>query len=393
MKTAGLAGVASVSADAGSARAAVSTEPPIGFRAQRKFRTAWSMPLGEIVQVDFKKAAPEIADPNLTMNVREGVKERHRIYSYLLMKLIQRFWNGNKLGPLGYYPDRKNQMLPGQPDSAVVFRYRGDDTRTDDPLRVNWDRYLGHNIACLAVDASGEIIDFEFNHNDLFRSSAEHAESRMVRRLFTITQDFDTWKTAINSRAPNRTKSSRISLDHVTLYTSLESCAQCSGVMSLANIKRVIYLQNDFGQYQIGNIMFNLDDGDTSPVPIPASGIDLEEFEKLNQENLNFDSKLARAKAASDISGAFYVPPTADGKELNPSGAVFSQSITSFLCTDTAYRIFVEGAAKLDKGLRYPDATFPGFSNSLSNKECLEEAKRFFAYADMEGFRGSPHRP
>ena len=46
-------------------------------------------------------------------------------------------------------------------------------------VRVNWDRYLGHNIACIAVDGNGEIIDFDFNHNDFFRSSAEHAESRI----------------------------------------------------------------------------------------------------------------------------------------------------------------------------------------------------------------------
>src|SRR3981189_2447238 len=62
-------------------------------------------------------------------------------------------------------------------------RYRGDMLDKPGGLRVNWDRYLGHNIACIAVDGNGEIIDFDFNHNDLFRSSAEHAESRMVRRF------------------------------------------------------------------------------------------------------------------------------------------------------------------------------------------------------------------
>ena len=64
-----------------------------------------------------------------------------------------------------------------------------------DRSRVNWDRYVGHNIACVAVDGNGEIIDFDFNHNEFFRSSAEHAESRMVRRLFSLTDIFDSWKT------------------------------------------------------------------------------------------------------------------------------------------------------------------------------------------------------
>ena len=47
-------------------------------------------------------------------------------------------------------------------------------------------------------------------------------------------------------------------MNAVTLYTSLESCAQCSGVMSLAGIKQIVYLQNDFTAYKIGNIMYNL---------------------------------------------------------------------------------------------------------------------------------------
>ncbi len=50
------------------------------------------------------------------------------------------------------------------------------------------DRYLGHNIACIAVDENGSILDFDFNHNELFNSSAEHAEARLVRRLFSLNQ-------------------------------------------------------------------------------------------------------------------------------------------------------------------------------------------------------------
>jgi hypothetical protein len=30
---------------------------------------------------------------------------------------------------------------------------------------------------------------------------------------------------------------------------------------------------------------------------------------------------------------------------------------------------------------------------SLTNRQCLDEARRFLTYADLEGFRGSPHRP
>ena len=85
--------------------------------------------------------------------------------------------------------------------------------------RINWDRYLGHNIACIAVDGNGAIIDFDFNHNDFFRSTVEHAESRLVRRLFSLTPIYDSWKTG--QRIDDRSKA--FSLSDVTLYTSLES--------------------------------------------------------------------------------------------------------------------------------------------------------------------------
>ena len=104
------------------------------------------------------------------------------------------------------------------------------------------------------MDGNGNIIDFDFNHNAFFRSSAEHAESRLVRRLFSLTDIYDSWKTG--PRVNNKPHAA--SLGQVTLYTSLESCAQCSGVMSLAGVKQIVYLQNDFTAYKIGNIMYNL---------------------------------------------------------------------------------------------------------------------------------------
>jgi tRNA(Arg) A34 adenosine deaminase TadA len=390
LKTAEAAGTAG--ALGGATLAAAQTLPPPGFADQPPFADRWEKPLRDIVNVP---QAPELQN--------EAVKERHRIYCYLLMALIQRFWNGNKHGPLGIYPSRANQKEPIQAPNAAVFRYRGDLATTHDPLRVSWDRYIGHNICCLAVDETGEIFDFEFNHNDFFRSSAEHAEARMVRRLFSLTDDFDTWKERckaddrcrLDDRKPARTKSSKILLDHVTLYTSLESCAQCSGVMSLARVKRVIYLQNDFGAYMIGNIMFNLAGPGVSPHPIPASEVGLPEFDELNSANLAFARNISDAEKRKDaLGGAFFVPPLPDGNaQPDPEHADFGPSITSFLCTDVAYDIFGKGAAKLTSTqLQFPNGKLAS-EGSLTNQQCLDQARRFFAYADVEGFRGSPHRP
>jgi tRNA(Arg) A34 adenosine deaminase TadA len=359
-----------------------------GFDMQKPLIDNWHEQLGAVVHVDLDLDARELQDA--------AVRERHRIFCYALVKLIHRFWNGNKNGPFGIYPQRDRRQLAGSMRGLDEPRlYRGDMNENADRDRINWDRYLGHNIACIAVDGNGHIIDFDFNHNAFFRSSAEHAESRLVRRLFSLTDIFDNWKTGprINS------KPHAASLSQVTLYTSLESCAQCSGVMSLAGVKQVVHMQNDFTAYKIGNIMYNLanrvevkDDKGVvtrtipgAPVPIPASAIDLAEFKRLNDANLDFASRMQAGKE-------FFFKSTNGIIDRDPA-------ISSFLCTDQAFEIFETGAGKLDELV----LNFGDFPNSkdhvagnqdriLTNKECLAEAKKFFEYVDIEGYRGSPHK-
>jgi len=375
--TAGIAG--GVSALAGMAAAQAQTLPPPGFADQDPIKQYWDKQLRDIVSVDLSKDAPELAD--------DAVKERHRIYCHLLMKLVVRFWNGNKRGPIGSYPLRKNQI---ETQEALGQRYRGDMIANPEGARVNWDRYLGHNIACIAVDGNGEIIDFDFNHNDFFRSSAVHAESRMVRRLFSLADIRDSWKTG----QPIGDRSRAFSLNDVTLYTSLESCAQCSGVMSLGGVKQIVYLQNDFTAYMIGNIMYNLANRigklPGAPVPIPASEIGLPQFKLLNDANLAFVKNITDAKNRNDLSQAFFV--SQDGSSVKD----FAPSITSFLCTDTAYDIFKAGVQLLDTmTLNFPERRHPNDPDHLevkTNDQCLKEARDFYKYADIEGYRGSPHK-
>src|SRR5262249_21128711 len=108
--TATIAGSASALAGTTLTTAQAQTLPPPGFDAQEPFAKYWGKELHEVVNVDFSVAAPELAS--------EEVKERHRIYCHLLMRLIVRFWNGNKRGPLGFYPRRgeqKGAAPPGPP--------------------------------------------------------------------------------------------------------------------------------------------------------------------------------------------------------------------------------------------------------------------------------------
>ncbi|TMJ88076.1 MAG: hypothetical protein E6G76_11355 [Alphaproteobacteria bacterium] len=145
--TAGAAGTASALAGATLGPAQAQPSPPPGFVDQPPFANNWAKPLSEVVHIDLSAAAPELGN--------EAVRERHRIYCHLLMKLMVRFWNGNKRGPLGSYPRRVKQMEAVQPTQPTQ-RYRGDMIADPDRLRLNWDRYVGHNIACIAVDGNGE---------------------------------------------------------------------------------------------------------------------------------------------------------------------------------------------------------------------------------------------
>jgi len=392
MTTAGAAGVLAGSAAIAEAREADPLPP--GFDMQKPLQDNWREQLGAVVHIDYAVDAGELREP--------AMQERHRIYCYLLMKLICRFWNGNKNGPFGIYPLRDRRQLAGpKPADDAPRLYVGDMNPNPDRDRPNWDRYLGHNIACVAVDGNGHIIDFDFNHNAIFRSTAEHAESRLVRRLFSLTDIFDSWKTG--PRFNNKPHAA--SLGDVTLYTSLESCAQCSGVMSLAGVRQIVYMQNDFTAYKIGNIMYNLANRTAArdhngnpvrdsqgnpltipgaPVPIPAGDVGIEEFSKLNRGNLDFAKKM--------LAGTDFFFKSKDGSlDRDPS-------ITSYLCTDDAYEIFEQGGKKLDDlALQAKDYRFigpiPGDSAGvMTNQQCLDEAIKFYQYVDVEGYRGSPHK-
>jgi tRNA(Arg) A34 adenosine deaminase TadA len=366
-------------AEVSPAAAQTPAEPPPGYADQKAFKAYWQKALSEVVDINLAKVAPELA--------LDAVKERHRIYCHLLMKLMFRFWNGNKRGPFGSYPLRRKQLEASQ-NLPPTQRYRGDVVDNPGGSRQSWDRYIGHNIACLAVDGNGEIIDFDFNHNEFFRSSAEHAESRLVRRLFSLTNIFDSWKTG--GPVPDKPRSA--SLNEVTVYTSLESCAQCSGVMSLAGVKQVVYLQNDFTAYKIGNIMFNLANpvrgAPGAPIPIPGVEVGLPHYNQLNDAYLKYVSDMIAAEKAPDAERAFYISPE--------KAVEYDTAITSFLCIDASHDIIEAGGKMLDTmvlGSRdYKPPTTGDNSRVLSNEQCLQEAREFYKYADVEGFRGSPHK-
>jgi tRNA(Arg) A34 adenosine deaminase TadA len=309
--------------------------------------------------------------------------ERHTIFALLTMALVRDAWNGNKHGPWGTYPWRVSQLIqPGL--------YAG-------------DRYLGHNIGCIAVDGSGAIIDFDFNHNEIFNSSAEHAEARLIRRVFDLNQNYDGWQAIDPSEIPPANYANILS--GVTLYTSLESCAQCSGIMTLGNVKSVVYLQSDPGQYRIGNILYNLSnpwsvthphsrpEEQTPPATLQKYGAP----ESIGAEMFGFPLKAFLEKAYYDFTCEIRANPAISyfWKPAQGSDVDARPSITSFLCTDSAKQLFDQAAMALANfELRYPNfpPKKPGQPNVLTNKQALEQAIRFRSYVQASGRRGTPHK-
>jgi tRNA(Arg) A34 adenosine deaminase TadA len=311
---------------------------------QSRIATMWSKPLSEAALI-----------PNIQYSAQDA--ERHRIYSLLLMSLVRAWWNGNKNGSRDCdYPWRTSQRRP-------------DGTYLGDKLG---DRYVGHNICALAVDAEGDIVDFDFNHNKLFNSSVQHAEARLIRRLFGLAAVQDSWDF---SAGP---KEYRTDLSQTTVYTSLESCAQCSGIMALGLVPNVFYLQPDPGQYFVAQLMRNLAD---VPVAqhIPAKCYGFEYFDDL-----------VTAYKAYQVGAAakhFYIP--SNGKSNT------DPAMTSFLCTDDAQAIY-ERALQEFKNF---ECSFPDYSPqnlktkqlAKSNRDVLNHAKQFFDYVANASQRGTPH--
>ena len=334
------------------------------------------------------------------MMMEDAAKERHRIYASMLMGLTYYFWNGNRFGVRVTYP-----LNPVPDPRHGIGEYLN-------------DTYLGHNIAALAVDYRGNIVEFDFNHNAAFASSAEHAENRLVRRLFRIANSSTSvWEISrpVKVRPGVRSNSSKLNL--VTIYTSLESCAQCSGTMAMGSVRQVVYLQPDPGAFFIGNVMYNL--GRTrdnasgnptanSPLPIAGDQIDFKPYLQLAEAYRQFAERPDAERFCPEVE------TLADGQS-GPKDTTLS----SFLCTRRAWEIYKaeadafeargseakkrpkewwdssearEYAKRLELGApnwRPPDlARAADAPPLLTNFECLIAAYDFLQIAKAQGQRG-----
>lgn len=90
----------------------------------------------------------------------------------------------------------------------------------------------GHNIGCVIVDdATGRILYWARNCNHITQNGTQHAEARAILGLL--------------GQLSREGRSRFYYLDGTTLYTTLEPCAQCVGMMILNKVSRFVYGQSD----------------------------------------------------------------------------------------------------------------------------------------------------
>ena len=154
-----------------AAEAQAESLPPEGLSADDAMAHYWNKPLSELVDIGPYNATP-------------AEMERHRVYANLVLALLHGYFNGNKDGETGEYPWQPSQRIAGTGTQSL---YAG-------------GRYLGHNICCIAVDGDGDIIDGDFNHNSIFNSSVDHAEARLIQRIFSLAAGFIHLRRGLHTR-------------------------------------------------------------------------------------------------------------------------------------------------------------------------------------------------
>jgi tRNA(Arg) A34 adenosine deaminase TadA len=101
---------------------------------------------------------------------------------------------------------------------AYAVVYKDWQSRSRQPLR-------GHNIGAVLVDSRLRPVFWARNANIAGNSTSQHAEVRLIHNFLEC--------------------SARPDIHGYTIYTTLEPCAMCTGMMSLTRVTRTVYGQED----------------------------------------------------------------------------------------------------------------------------------------------------
>lgn len=191
----------------------------------------------------------------------------------------------------------------------------------------------GHNIGGVLVNPRGEVVWWGRNSRKITCNGTQHGETRMMLSYMDVVQ-------TSNLRCH-------------TIYTTLEPCAMCSGMMSLQKITRSVFghTDPDFGQaMERLNAPFNGKRLKRTVVPHSSPSKFRVALDSAQQEFIDVESKNLQARGQ------------------NPG---LAHDITAFLLTDTAKKIY---SSATERFLAYGDQE----KLLPANAKLYERAKRMY---------------
>jgi tRNA(Arg) A34 adenosine deaminase TadA len=87
----------------------------------------------------------------------------------------------------------------------------------------------GHNIGCVLVDSNSFPVAWNVNCVTVLDNGTQHGEVRVVQEFLSSTNASGKY------------------IDGYSVYTTLEPCAMCTGMMTMTKAKRCVYVQADPG--------------------------------------------------------------------------------------------------------------------------------------------------
>jgi tRNA(adenine34) deaminase len=132
--------------------------------------------------------------------------------------------------PSGVPPaDVRSQQAPRAEATAAAERDEIYSLAAMEVVRKDWQSEpqvsRGYNIGCVLVDPAGKIVAWGRNCNKVTGNGTQHGEVRLIQGFLARSRGY-------------------YLADHA-VYTTLEPCAQCSGMMVLAKVSRTVYSQTD----------------------------------------------------------------------------------------------------------------------------------------------------
>jgi tRNA(Arg) A34 adenosine deaminase TadA len=97
----------------------------------------------------------------------------------------------------------------------------------------------GHNIGAVLIDPAGNPVFWARNSRYVTRNSSQHGEVRLIRNYLNCSdrvQFLDAEQTGYPGGKPGA---------GFTLYTTLEPCVMCTGMMTMTRLWRAVYVQAD----------------------------------------------------------------------------------------------------------------------------------------------------